>query len=72
MTYKDKTEDGHPQKVESREAITLAEFTDRVYQNAPNTCLLNGMYGGKGIIKILYSYIQFSKNLIKDFICICN
>ena len=48
MTFRDKTVDGHPDKVEDREAITLSEFTDRVYYNAPNTCVLNGMHGGKG------------------------
>ena len=48
LTFRDKTVDGHPDKVEDREAITLSEFTDRVYYNAPNTCVLNGMHGGKG------------------------
>jgi len=47
LTFRDKTVDGHPDKVENREAITLSEFTDRVYYNAPNTCVLNGMHGGK-------------------------
>ena len=48
MTFRDKTVDGHPDKVENQEAITLSEFTDRVYYNAPDTCVLNGMHGGKG------------------------
>ena len=48
LTFRDKTVDGHPDKVENREAITLSEFTDRVYYNAPDTCVLNGMHGGKG------------------------
>lgn len=47
LTFKDKTEDGHPDKVEDRTALTLEKFTDRVYYNAPNTCVLNGMYDGK-------------------------
>jgi len=47
LTFRDKTVDGHPDKVENREAITLSEFTDRVYYNAPDTCVLNGMHGGK-------------------------
>ena len=48
LTFRDKTVDGHPDKVEDREAITISEFTDRVYYNAPSTCVLNGMHGGKG------------------------
>ena len=49
LTFKDKTEEGHPDTVEDRAAITLGKFTDRVYYNAPNTCVLNGMHDGKGI-----------------------
>ena len=48
LTFKDKTEDGHPEKVEDRDSLTLSKFTDRVYNKAPNTCVLNGMHGGKG------------------------
>ena len=47
MKFKDKTEDGHPQRTEDRETITLAAFTDRVYHKAPNICHLNGMHDGK-------------------------
>ena len=45
LKFRDKTEDGHPDKIEERRAITLSKFTDRVYYNAPNTCTLSGMHG---------------------------
>ena len=53
LKFRDKTEDGHPDKIEERRAITLSKFTDRVYYNAPNTCTLSGMHGENRMFFIL-------------------
>jgi glucose-6-phosphate 1-epimerase len=48
LTYTDKVKDGST-AVESRDIITVSEFTDRVYENTPDKHVLTGCPGGKNI-----------------------
>lgn len=50
MTYKDKTKEGQPEKVEDREVVTVADFTDRIYYDAPNQVTLHGLQDGKTLV----------------------
>ena len=48
LTFVDKV-DGGKEKLEDREVVKVAEFTDRVYKNSPNSCVLKGLEGGRTI-----------------------
>ena len=49
VSFIDKTEEGFPTKVEDRDAVAIAGFTDRVYKDAPDTVVLSGIAGNKSL-----------------------
>lgn len=50
LTYADKTLEGTPKNVEDRDEVTVTQFTDRVYEKAPDSgVILSGLHGGKSL-----------------------
>ncbi len=48
LTYIDKT-DGGVEKKEAGEAVTITDFTDRVYKNAPDVTRIEGFANRKSV-----------------------
>lgn len=49
LTYTDKTKEGWPEVVETRDPLQVDKFTDSVYAKAPDTCVLSGLADGSSI-----------------------
>lgn len=59
LTFVDKT-DGMKEKVEEREEVRIAGFTDRLYQSAPDEVTLGGLEGGR--------CLKLTKSNMRDFV----
>ena len=48
LTYTDKTQGGKEVE-ETNDVVRVTGFTDRVYQAAPDKCVLRGLEGGRSL-----------------------
>ncbi len=68
LTYVDKTDEAK-EKVEAAEMVKVDRFTDRVYKDAPDACIIKGLTGGRALTLTKVG-MKLKANLFVFFSCI--